>query len=226
MKNNNNMKKQQKKVKETKVVLPRPEFGFQVHVKAGYPALRAKGGPVVKFFDNSLFNATIGTIPTVQGLYAPAQGAQVTQRVGDVAFLHKMYLTYTCNAANTDVFSALRVILFQWRPNNGLIAPVATDILQITADGIYAMYDWNFSDQYRILYDKLHTFAGTATNPATSCNQCVSQSISLASAFKKVNFSIGAVTCSNSIYFLAVSDSLVLPFPNLLLKSRITFEEE
>ncbi len=224
--NNNNRSNNKKAKKDKKIILHRPEFGFTVNVKAGYPKKNRKGGPVVKFFDNNLFSITVSSTPTIQGLFAPAQGTGLTQRIGDVTYLHKMYMTYTCNAANADIYSSMRVIIFQWIPNNGLVAPVYTDLLQTSADTIYSMYDWNYSDQYRILYDKLHSFSGTATAPTASTNQCVSEEVSLTSAFKKVNFTIGATTCSNSIYVLAVSDSVIAPFPNFVLKTRIEHEEE
>lgn len=223
---NTNTSKNNKTNKDKKIVLHKPEFGFTVNVHAGYPKKNRKGGPIVKFFDNTLYSITPSSVPSIQGLFAPAQGVALTQRIGDVTYLKKMYINYTCNAANADIYSSLRVILFQWTPNNGLIAPVYTDLLQTSSDGVYAMYDWNYSDQYRILYDKLHSFSGTATAPTASTNQCVSEEISLASAFKKVNFTIGATTCSNSIYVLAVSDSVIAPFPNFILKTRIEHEEE
>jgi len=180
----------------------------------------------VKFFDSNVTAYSPSSSGIVQSLFAPAQGVSVTNRLGDVCFLRGMVINYTINAANADVVSSCRIILFQWKPNANLLAPTVSSILQLATDNIYAMYDWNFSDQYVILYDKLHSFSGTSTAPTASSNQNWAGEISLSRASKKVNFAVSAVTGSNEIYLLAISDSAVIPFPTLTFKSRVMFEDE
>jgi len=188
--------------------------------------MHQRGLPTVKIFDSNVMTISPTTTPQIFGLFAPSQGPSITQRIGDVVYVRNMAITYTCNAANADVFSSLRLIVFQWIPNNALAAPSATSILQLTSDGVYAFYDVNFEGQYRILMDHIHSFSGTFTAPTASSNQCCSQKISLAPAFHRITFSNGAVTCDRSFYLLAVSDSAIAPTPNLTFKTRITFEEE
>ncbi len=220
------------RVKETRPrTRPNEEclFACDVHKRGGagqHPRKARRGQVPVKFFDCNLTTVSPLTTGTITGLLGPAQGAAVNQRIGDIIYLQKMWINYTCDAANADVYSSLRVIVFQWHPNNGLIVPTASDILQLVSTSVYAMYDWNFADQYTILYDKLHSFAGLSTAPTASSNQCFGGQIDLSRASKQCNFSIGSTFSSNSIYLLAISDSAIIPTPNLTFVSRITFEEE
>jgi len=223
---NNRKNKNKKNVVKKKKLTMKNELPYVTYVNGGPLPLKRKGMPTVKIFDNNLTTITPSTTATIQGLFAPAQGVAITNRIGDIVYLRKMSVIYNCNAANADIFSQLRVVIFQWIPNNALIAPLATSIFQLAADHVYAMYDVNFQDQYRILYDKIHAFAGTSTNPSSSVNQTYSGNISLSSAFKRCAFTLGGITNSNSIYLLTVSDSGIVPFPTLNFKSRICFEEE
>lgn len=185
-----------------------------------------RGRRAVKFFDTNLTTVTPSTSGVVIPVFQPPQGVLVTDRIGDVCYLRSMCINYTCNAANADVFSSLRVVVFQWKPNANLLAPTAASIFQFASDNVNSMYDWNFADQYIILYDKLHSFAGTAAIPTASTNQNWVGEIPLRRAIKKVNFAASAVGGSNQIYLLIVSDSSVIPFPNFTFKTRVMFEDE
>lgn len=225
-KNKKNNKNQASKAKAMKIVFPnRAEIPYLAHGVGGHPARRIKGEPAVKVVDANLIVATPSTTPILFNLFAPTQGPALNQRTGDITFIDRMWITYTCNAANADVFSSLRLILFQWKPNDLSQPPTAAVILQSVADNVYAMYDWNFSDQYRILFDRIHSFSGTLTNPTSSTNQCISQEISLAPCVKRVEFGFGLPTGDNVIFLMVMSDSAIAPFPNLNFKSRITYTD-
>jgi len=184
---------------------------------------RNRYGKTLKFFDSTYTTYTPSTSGVLQNLTTISQGVTESNRVGDICHLKHLVVNYNCNAANADVFSSVRVVIFQWRSNIALIAPVVTDIFQIAADGIGAMFDVNYSDMFTILYDKLHSFSGTFTAPTASSNQNWAGYIDLTKANCKINFAAGSATGSNFIYLLAISDSAIAPFPNLVLKSRVFF---
>jgi hypothetical protein len=184
-----------------------------------------RGTPQVKFVDNpqSVAVSNIGTI-LAPGITNVTQGVGVSQRTGDTLFYKELFLNYNAVAINADIFSSLRVIVFQWKPNTSLVIPTVTDILQ-TAN-IFSMYDWQFSSQYIIIYDKIHNFAGVAAAPSSSGNQSYFGKIDLSRAGKRVEFSPGAVSASNELFILVISDSVAVPFPQFTCISRITYSEE
>jgi len=184
-----------------------------------------RGMPQVKFVDvaQSVAVSNIGTIlaPSMTNV---SQGVGVSQRTGDTLFNKELFLNYNCVAINADIFSSLRVIVFQWKPNTSLVVPTVTDILQ-TAN-IFSMYDWQFSSQYTILYDKIHNFAGVPAAPSSSGNQSYFGKIDISRASRRVEFSPGAVSASNELFILVISDSVAIPFPQFTCISRLTYSEE
>jgi len=184
-----------------------------------------RGENELKVFDTAISVTTPTTTAFLFNCFTPSQGVALNQRTGDIVYVKNVEMVYTCNAANADLFSSLRVMLFQWRPNAGLIAPVSSDILQVSADGIYAFLDVPFGDQYHVFYDHLHCFAGLAAAPTSSTNQGMHRVFSPGSFTPKVNFGFSLTTAANSIWLLAVSDSAIAPTPNLSFKARISFEE-
>lgn len=200
--------------------------GFNTTVNGGEGGRGKRGKAQTKVNDIQNIASVSTTGAVLNGLSGPSQGVALNQRTGDVIYLDKMYITYTCDAANTDVYSALRVVIFQWHPNSALANPTVTDILQSSTFNVCAMYDWNYSNQYTIVYDRLHTFAGLATAPTSSTNQCWSGEISLARCRKRSQFQLGTTYGSEQLYCLVISDSSVIPYPNITMVSRVTYTEE
>jgi len=201
--------------------------GFTTKGNGGEAPVSKRGKTQMKIIDNLSTTSSVSTSGAIlPGLSGPSQGVALNQRTGDVIYLEKMYITYTVNAANTDVFSSFRVIIFQWHPNSALAAPTVADILQNSSYNVYAMYDWNFSNQYTILYDRIHSMAGIATAPTASTNQVWSGEITLARAVKRSVFQLGTTFGSEQLYCLAISDSGVTPFPVFTIGTRITYSEE
>lgn len=200
--------------------------GFTTTVNGGKGGIGKRGKSQTKINDIQNITSVSSTGSILTGLSGPGQGVALNQRTGDIIYLDKMYLTYTCDSANSDVFASLRVIIFQWRPNSALVMPAVNDILQNSGFNVCSMYDWNYSNQYTILYDRLHTFAGTSTAPTASTNQCWSGEISLASCQRRSQFQLATTLGSNQLYCLVISDSAVIPFPNFTMVSRVTYTED
>jgi hypothetical protein len=203
--------------------------GFNTLIVAnGQQPKRKKGDKAKKFFDSvgpgvfSVSNAGITPVTAV----SMAQGVAVNQRVGDTIYLDRLYLNYSINAANTDIFSSCRIIVFQWHPNTAISgAPAITSILQnVALNGMYNFYDWNLSNQYIILYDRVHSLAGTAAAPTSSSNQNWYGEISLQCP-RKVEFQAASMSGSNTLWVTAISDSAIAPFPVLSFTTRITYND-
>jgi len=189
----------------------------------GKQPVRRKGENPLHFFDSNTLALSPTTSGQVVNLFGPAQGSTTSSRVGDTLFYDKMWLNYSVSQLNSDLISATRVIIFQWHPNSALLAPNVADIMQLAADNVYSFYDWQYSNQSIILYDRVHVQAGSATEAASSGNQGYFGEIDLSKARKRVEFDNGTVNGSNLIYLLITSDSNITPFPNVALKSRISF---
>jgi len=114
--------------------------------------------------------------------------------------------------------------LFQWHPNSGLVAPTVGSILQTAS--MLSMYDWQNSNQFIILYDVVHSFAGTDSAPTASTNQLFFGRIGIGQAVKRSMFTTAAATGSEQFYLLLISDSLLAPSPNLSGNTRVTYCEE
>lgn len=186
---------------------------------------RTRDGRELKVFDTALFTTTPSSSGSIQDLTTIAQGVTLTERVGDIAHLKQFWLSYTCNAANADVFSTVRIIIFQWHVNLAFRAPLVTDILQLATDNVNAFLDINYSDQATILYDATHSFSGTATTPTASSNQNFQGELSLSKCNKKMVFQVSAAAASNFIFSLQISDSAVIPFPVVNMKARCAFTD-
>lgn len=193
-------------------------------VKAdGLQPLMERGDPQVKFVDVQ-YNVSVSNIGTIlSGICNIPQGITVNQRTGDTVFWKSLYINYSVNTQNVDVFNLLRVIVFQWRPNTLLNVPVVTDILQITS--VYSMYDWQFSNQFTVLYDKVHFMSGTAAAPDAAGNQGYFGQIKLKGP-ARADFAQGIAGGSNQYFILVISDSVAIPFPVFVAVTRITYSEE
>jgi hypothetical protein len=183
-----------------------------------------RGSPMTKFVDvaQSISPSNIGSV--LSGLCPIVPGVTANDRTGDTVFWNNILINYTVATQNADVFNIVRLIIFQWHPNSSLVVPIVTDILQ-TAN-VYAMYDWQFSNQSTILYDRVHCMSGTAGAPSDSGFQGYFGSISLGQSVRKAEYVPLATLGSEQFYILAISDSLIVPFPFMNINTRIVYTDE
>jgi hypothetical protein len=192
----------------------------------GYLNRPKAGAPKLKLFDSTASTQNASTTATLVPLSGPAQGTAVNQRTGDtVRLCDRLVLNYTTSSQNADVFNTVRVIVFQWIPNTALTVPTAASILQ-NANNILSPYDFQNSNQYRILYDAVHLMSGTAAGPTSAGNQGFYGELSLSRALKLLEFATGAVTGSNQLYLMFLSDSALLPFPLMNYWVRVFFYDQ
>jgi len=187
---------------------------------------REKRKHEVKVFDTSQSAANIGAGATVSALTAVPQGVTQSERVGDQMEFVDCEFTYQLVQANADIYSDVRVIIFQWFPNTTISgAPVLADILPNTAAvGLYSAYNWQYRSQYHILFDKLWSLAGLTTAPTSKT--AVSQlNVRLKNMRKEVVFTPGTTNGSNLLWLLTISDSVIAPFPQFNLQYRTKFRD-
>jgi hypothetical protein len=190
----------------------------------GQQTARTRGTPQNKFVDVSQSANITNTGAVLSGMTNVSQGVGVSQRTGDTIFMSKCYINYSINAANADVYSLARIIIFQWKPNSSFAVPTPSDILQVVDP--YGMYNWQFSNQYNILYDQVHFLSGTGSAPTASSNQGYFGNLDISRITKKVEFSPAVAFGANELYILIISDSAVIPFPTLNIRTRIVYSEE
>jgi len=148
----------------------------------------------------------------------------VSQRTGDTVFLKQILFNYNVQVDFNDVFDSVRVIMFQWYPNSGLVAPIVADILQTAS--VSAFYNWQLSSQYSILYDKVHFMAGVATSPTSSSNQGFYGEISMKNVMRRVEFTAGSAFGSGELFLLVISDSSLVPNPAYTGRTRVIYCED
>jgi hypothetical protein len=209
--------------KMTSQLIHNDVFNRQMVLKNGYQPLAQRGKAAVKYFDTSN-SATVLSSGLIIDVTLIPQGIAVTNRIGDTCFLNKFLLNYSVSAENSDINSSFRLIVFQWHPNLNLLAPVVTDVLQTIS--INSFYDWQYSNQFTILYDAVHWMAGLATAPTASGNQGYFGEIDIRKARKRVEFAPGSSNGSELLYILVISDSTIAPGPNLLIYTRTLFTDE
>jgi len=205
--------------------------GFNTYVVAnGRQPEVNRGDGTKKVVDQpAVFSAGVSTSGTIVDLTQILQGNNVNTRTGDCVYIEKLFINYSVNSLSSDLFTNLRVIVFQWKPNTAISAnPLPASTLQNVATyGIYNFYDWQFSNQFKILYDRVHSLVGNATSGASSGNQNWFGEIPLKGrAVKRIEFAFGSVNGSCKIYACFISDSAIAPFPQINFNSRLIYSEE
>jgi hypothetical protein len=192
------------------------------HFSGTQPINGSIGSEAEKFFD-VVFSNTIFTTTTFQLLTGIPQGVLVNSRVADSVLLLWLWLSYTVTTQNADIFSELRLTIFQWWANTALSLPTAAVVYQYPGN-VNSPLNWSNSPLYRILYDKKFTMSGIATAPCDSGSQgALGVMIPLSSAKPCIKFVPAAVTGEYHIYIALTSNSVLAPGPIFDFISRLGF---
>jgi hypothetical protein len=134
-------------------------------------------------------------------------------------------MNYKVSTQNADIFNTVRLIIVRWVPNTLLVAPA---FATLTNGGgtttTQWMYDWQYSNQFHVLYDRVHALSGLATAPTAGGHQSASLRIKLRNS--RVQFAIGSTSGSNQLFLFAISDSIIAPFPLLEYGIRVQYSDE
>jgi len=178
-----------------------------------------------KYFDTLSLANNIGAGGTLFNLSIVPQGDAQSTRIGDFIHARKLVFNYSLYTANADIVTTIRLIFFRWQSTQFAL-PVIADILEAAASSnVLSHYNYQFQDNYKVLWEKQYQVAGTATNPTvTSSIGATGLAIPL-KGNNDIEFSLGATVGSNQIYLLALSDSSLAPFPLLNFSARLYYED-
>lgn len=173
---------------------------------------------------------------------AQSAGASTdTTRIGDqitVTSLHiRWWLRSVPDLSVTPLGAFFRIIAYQYKPNNGLLAPVLSRLLVTgVSGGLDATSHQNvdYHNDYHILYDRTYTFAQLAqaagavgTFPDTGV-RFGSFWIPMKKVFKKLQYDSGLLSHNNAIYLAAFSSTNAgagITDPVFAVQTRLRFKD-
>jgi hypothetical protein len=178
-----------------------------------------------KFLDTAATAATVTSTAALVNLSTIVQGITVNDRIGRDVRLHHLEMSYTLYQQNVNVLTSVRVVIFQWKPNTQALVPTYAQVFETTTGSAFlASYNYDYSDQYSILYDKLHSLAGLVAAPTASSNQNVL--LRRIRNMRQVQVYVaGTSNSSNSLYLLYISD-VAANAPTFNYQFRLDFTDE
>ncbi len=153
----------------------------------------------------------VPSVGTIIDLTATTQGSGDANRQGAAIELSSIVMNYSVVTQNSDLFSTVRIIVFQWLLDSNLVAPIVSDILQTA--GVLQMHNWSRSRDYRILYDNTIFQTGLASAPCDAGFQGATGVIIPLNSIKPTIIYSAATDGTGKVYMLLISDSVVAPFP-------------
>jgi hypothetical protein len=176
----------------------------------------------LKYIDVAASPTNVTTTGTIGALVNIGQGSAQGSRIGDELTMNKLLWNVNITAANSDVYSHARAILFQWHPNVSLISPTVAAILELPTATFLSALNWENRDQYTVLWDHSWSLTGTATVPCDKSDQVAFTTI--VPKRKKVIFEKGSTAGgSNIIFLMFISDSAAAPFPTIQWYARLEY---
>lgn len=189
--------------------------------KRKVPIPRSIVSRVVKYHDVTLSYASVNTTPGFLSLSDVPQGSAQSNRVADTVWPIKLEFRILWNAANSDVFSHVRYLLFRWLPNDAAYSPTSPSIFNdITTQGVISPLSFERRLEYRVLRDKLLTFTGTSSNPTVGSAITHQYTVPLTG---RIDYMVGSSRGLNHIYFVNFSDSALTPFPAYFMQTRLWY---
>jgi len=176
----------------------------------------------LKFLETSQTAFSVSSTPTLQNLSVVPQGVTVTTRVGDSLEVKALELKYFLYQVNVNIVTTVRVIVFFWRPNVTLLAPLASTVLQATGGTqVTAFPSFDYRTQFKFIYDETHSMAGIVASP-TGISSVSSFKITLTNMAKKQIYSPGSTGSNNALYIMFMSD-VAANEPTITYNARLTF---
>lgn len=174
------------------------------------------------FYDNGLNGTAVLAGATIQGgMSTPVQGVADGQRIGDQIKISKF--TFKCDIIYGDPTNQLRIVLFRWYEDNAGALPVLATVLQNGAgfpinSGIN--HDSLKAGKLHVMHDRTYNLTNTGNTMA------INRTITITGrklGKKKLEFNNGAITGTNHIYALFISDSVGVPNPTINWYSRLMY---
>jgi len=179
-----------------------------------------------KYFDVLSLGNAIGSGATTFLVDNIPQGVSQSHRIGDFVSIRKIILNYSIYTVNSDIVTTIRLVLFRWVPDNSLHTVVVGDILESPASAnTLSHYNFQLQDNYEVLWEKQFQQSGIPTAPTDRSNVGATGLIIPVGKHPDQEFQLGSNSGSNQLYFLAISDSALTPFPILNFSFRFYFED-
>jgi len=176
-----------------------------------------------KFVDTSFGPTSVTSAGANLSLINVTQGNTVSTRDGDVGRIERLYVNFSVDSANIDIFTRMRVIIFQWFPNTTIGSPTTTTLLETAT--LLSMYNFQYSHQYHIVKDFFFALSGLAGAPTASTAGVFGNEIDISSCKKFLEWTPTTAFGSNQLFVFYISDSALAPFPNLTFSSRVVFTD-
>jgi len=180
----------------------------------------------LKYFDVLSLANNIGAGATIFSVDPVPVGAGQSQRVGDFISTKRIVLNYSLYCVNSDIVTSIRIILFRWRVSTAISAPVLNQILESPSSAnVLSHFNFEFQDNYDVLWDHQFRASGIPTAPTDKSNFGQTGLVLPVGRFCDQEFSIGTTTGTNQLFFLAISDSSLTPFPIWNFSVRTYYED-
>lgn len=137
-------------------------------------------------------------------------------RIGDLITLKNLRIRISIfpNPLNVIRYRYVRVVIFQWKPNSALAAPVATALFQ--TDPVPGTITYNSfwgrdtRTQYKVLFDRTFILSGDTTAGYTeSLVRQVNTFVPMRKMIKDLRFSASGLEAANHLYIGTIADTSV-----------------
>jgi len=174
-----------------------------------------------KYADTIGFGTVVSSAGTLSSnLISTTQGvADFGQRVGDRLKL-KGSIEFRAISAKGDTDQIMRMVVFQWKPNDALIAPSISSILRNGPTGVpdwASLYVYDYSSQYTILYDKTFLWGADILYHHHDYRIPIK--------LHQVQYTAASTACSNGIYIIFLSDSAAIVHPTISYSARVRYDD-
>lgn len=152
--------------------------------------------------------AAYGTTAIFQDLTAIGQGATSITRLGDQIKLKKIdfRMYFTQQGAGSVAENVTRILIFQWRPDNGT-APVVADLLDLGPGGttnVWSQHNFDNRALFKVLKDITFVSNGSIANEndlhsfvfTVDCDK-----------LPKVNYDFGVNTGDHHVYMMILASN-------------------
>ncbi|AUM61975.1 capsid [uncultured virus] len=184
----------------------------------------------LKYFNSITAASGLSTTPTMFQLTNIPQGDTDTTRDGDRLKLLKFYVRGSFVFGDSTNF--IRLIFFQWKPNS---TPVSTSVLLPGPSGsvdYLSQYNHDLRQEYKILYDKTFTLVSYSQVgvPSNQYIPIASNSIKLFKFMRKpkstnLQYTGGTTSGTNQVWWMAMTDSSVVPHPAIEMSVKFMFTD-
>lgn len=216
-------------------------YGKKVYRKKRYRKIKGRGlnrkqktqikkmiesRPEKKYYDTTWDDIQMGNTPTFTDITAPAQGTTTSDRIGSNITLENVSFSFRFSVGASNGTNYIRMVIFQWFPDNANDLPSWTQIFQYPPTGSPA-------SQYEYM-SPLVLDEGGVRNFKVLLNQefnldeiddtKASEKGFINKGYKKtITFGDAIITGNNHIYVMFISDSIGVEYPHVSGFTRVRY---